>query len=206
MPPYMELPNPNAAPSESDIIPIIFFIYKEKRVCHPHRVTMRNSKGIGAMGVLLPSPEVIISSSPEFFYISTFSFTNEKVVSASLYILAGISPPPTTHTARKTGITHILEQDARQPRDDVDKQAQDRERFQRLHQDKRYRTGHRHSPKSGESQTESRGQNRYCWNSSGKCRPSSSPDFPNWQNRYCRITVITIGAYERKHRRYKRGY
>ena len=166
MPPYMELPNPNAAPSESDIIPIIFFIYKEKRVCRPHRVTMRNSKGTGATGVFLPP----------------------------------------THTARRTGITHILEQDTRQPRDDVDKQAQDRERFQRLHQDKRYRTGHRHSPKSGESQTESRGQNRYCWNSSGKCRPSSSPDFPNWQNRYCRITVITIGAYERKHRRYKRGY
>ena len=53
---------------------------------------------------------------------------------------------------------HVLEQDARQPRDDVDKRAQDRKRFQRLHQDKRYRTGHQHSKKSGESQTGSRGQ------------------------------------------------
>lgn len=56
MPPYMELPNPNAAPSESDIIPIIFFIYKEKPVLPSARVTMRNSKGIGAMGVLTPLP------------------------------------------------------------------------------------------------------------------------------------------------------
>ena len=55
------------------------------------------------MGVFLPSPEVIISSSPEFFYISTFSFTNEKVVSASLYILAGISPPPHHSSGTENG-------------------------------------------------------------------------------------------------------